>query len=68
MKRKMKRKDEHKCDCCGQGIVGMFDDCPVCGWTDDYAQRNYPDVANMPNNKMSLNQARKAWKEGRKIE
>ena len=40
--------------------------CPVCGWMDDCVQEKYPDWANCQND-MSLNEARKAWKEGRKV-
>ena len=41
--------------------------CPVCGWTDDAVQEKYPEWENCAND-MSLNEARKAYKEGRPIE
>ena len=39
---------------------------PVCGWENDYGQRAFPNVREGAN-KMSLNEARKAWKEGKQI-
>lgn len=56
-----------KCPVCGGTIDGAWNECPVCGWADDHFQEEQPDMDG-GNNKMSLNQARKAWKEGRKIE
>ena len=57
-----------KCPVCGKGIITEpFDECPVCGWADDPFQEEAPDEGG-GNNTMSLNEARKAWKEGKKIE
>ncbi|MBE6093932.1 MAG: hypothetical protein E7199_00465 [Schwartzia succinivorans] len=56
----MKKKP---CPCCGEIKVGSFETCPVCGWCNDYANIAYPDVRDLANNEMSLNEARAAWKE-----
>lgn len=61
---------KHKCPVCGQyefEEFGSFDICEVCGWEDDAYQEKYPDE-DCCANQMSLNEARKAWAEGRKIE
>ena len=53
------------CPCCGRYIFeekGQFEICPVCGWEDDPVQRREPDLAGGAN-KLSLNEARKAWEE-----
>ena len=55
-----------KCPVCEKSVVGDFDVCPVCGWENDYGQRAFPNVREGAN-KMSLNEARKAWKEGKRI-
>ena len=63
------RNSRHKCLCCGKGIVEgnqLYDICSVCGWEDDLVQAEDPDYSGGAN-QMSLNEARKAWKEGRKI-
>lgn len=54
------------CPVCGKSKLSSFEICPVCGWSNDYVQLEYPDMEN-GDNAMSLNQARKAWKEGKKI-
>ena len=53
------------CPCCGRYIFdekGKYEICPVCGWEDDPVQRREPDLAGGAN-KLSLNEARKAWAE-----
>ncbi|MBR0051781.1 MAG: hypothetical protein IJK10_08200 [Firmicutes bacterium] len=53
------------CPCCGRYIFdekGGYEICPVCGWEDDPVQRREPDLAGGAN-KLSLNEARKAWAE-----
>ena len=58
------------CPVCGNlafPYEGSFRVCPTCGWIDDYVQKEEPDEDYCANF-MSLNQARKAWKEGRPIE
>ena len=59
----------HQCSCCGQLTVeepGNYDICEVCGWEDDPVQNDRPDRAGGANH-MSLNEARAAFKEGRKV-
>ena len=58
---------EEKCQVCFKDRSGIFCTCKCCGWCDDPAQREHPDLKDMEN-KMSLNEARKAYKEGRPIE
>ena len=54
------------CPCCGEAMVHDFETCPICDWCNDYAQTDNPDLANMPNNDMSLNEARAAWQAKKK--
>ena len=54
------------CPCCGKIEVDVFETCPECGWCNDYAQEDYPDLSDMPNNKMSLNEARAAYRENQR--
>jgi len=44
----------------------LFDICEVCNWENDEVQHKHPNWGGGAN-KMSLNEARKAWKEGRKV-
>lgn len=44
-----------------------YDICEVCGWENEKYQLDHPDEDGGAN-KMSLNEARKAWAEGRRIE
>lgn len=41
--------------------------CPVCGWIDDGYQEKNPDEGYFENT-MSLNEAREAYKRGKKVE
>ena len=41
-------------------IYGDYEICPVCGWEDECLQSEDPDYAGGPN-KMSLNEAKKAY-------
>jgi hypothetical protein len=57
-----------KCPVCGKGLIEeWFDVCEVCGWEYDNLQYVKPDFKGGAN-KMSLNQAREAYKNGEKIE
>lgn len=59
-----------KCPVCREGefLEGTcYGVCPVCGWRDDHWQNEHPEVDGCANS-MSLNQARKAWKEGDPIQ
>lgn len=54
-----------KCTVCGSE-VDRFDICDTCGWQDDGVQNADPNNKGGAN-KMSLNEARKAYKENREI-
>ena len=54
------------CACCGKTMVGFFQVCKVCGWENDYFQNEEPDFAGCAN-QMSLNEAKQAYKEGKKV-
>ncbi|MDO4838562.1 MAG: CPCC family cysteine-rich protein [Clostridia bacterium] len=61
---------KYKCPCCGKYTLELkptntFQECDVCHWVDDGVQYAYHDKPGF--NKMSLNEARKAYKEGREI-
>lgn len=58
-----------KCPVCGKYEFeedGDFDICPICGWENDGVQNDDHDYTGGAN-KMSVNQARKAYKEGRAV-
>lgn len=59
-----------KCPCCGKDTLNPkysgFEICNNCGWQDDGYQEDHPDVGNCANI-MSLNEAKKAYKEGKKV-
>lgn len=60
----------HICPVCRKHKFKWFnasEECSVCGWIDDAVQEKYPDWGGCQND-MSLNEARKAYKEGRPIE
>lgn len=55
------------CPVCGKHeFSDAFEKCPVCNWENDYVQESNPEWANCAN-EMSLNDARKAYAEGREI-
>lgn len=61
--------DKVICPVCGKHEFlepGTYEICPVCGWWEDYYQLTHPDRPG-GGNLMSLNEARKAYKEGRPI-
>ena len=39
--------------------VGIYDDCPVCGWTDDIYQEHFPDKTGA--NVVSFNKAKENY-------
>ena len=68
-KYKLVTLDLGPCPCCGKETiygVGRFDICSNCRWEDDGIQRDDPDYDGGAN-EMSLNEAKKAYKEGRKV-
>lgn len=58
--------DERTYPGCGKLDGCVFCICPVCGWRNDVAQVLDKDYKNGANT-MSLNEARKAWEEGKEI-
>lgn len=59
-----------ECLVCGNFTLdenSLFDICDVCNWEDDPSALKHPDVDNWGPNKMSLNEARKAWAEGKPV-
>lgn len=62
----MKNSEINKCPVCGSKVDGEFDVCKKCGWENDLIQRDHPDFRGGAN-KMSLNEAREAYRKGEKI-
>ncbi|NLB61149.1 MAG: hypothetical protein GX802_01795 [Clostridiales bacterium] len=63
------QNEKHKCPVCKAfefEELDSFDKCAVCGWIDDSVQEEYPDEDRCAN-EMSLNEAKKAYKEGRPV-
>ncbi|CND52307.1 CPCC family cysteine-rich protein [Yersinia pseudotuberculosis] len=61
--------DEYLCPCCEKHSFyerESYEICPVCNWEDDPVQSRKPDLAGGAN-QMSLNEAREAYKQGRKV-
>ncbi len=57
-----------KCPVCGKHYFEERDDfkiCPICYWENDDLQRTHPDMSGA--NRMSLNEARSAYAEGREV-
>ena len=60
---------KHRCPVCGEYEfegTNSYDICPYCNWEDNEFQEEEPDNNGGPN-KMSLNQAREAFKKGEKV-
>ena len=61
--------ETHLCPVCGKHKFkeqNSYEICPICNWEDDGVQVDDPDYAGGAN-QMSLNQARQAYKEDRKV-
>lgn len=61
----MNNQKGYPCPCCGfltlsEAGHGSFEICPVCGWEDDDAQYNNPNLSGGANRE-SLNQARQNY-------
>lgn len=61
----MKRIIKYPCPVCGaltrtQKSYGTFEICPTCGWEDDNAQVENPNLSGGANS-LSLNEARKVY-------
>lgn len=54
------------CPCYGKEETTAFMVCSVCGWSNDFMQAEHPDMTG-GDNKMSLNQAKIAYAEGRRV-
>lgn len=57
------------CPCCNNKTLeypDFYNICDICGWEDDPGQHENPND-NIGANKMSLNEARKAYKAGKKV-
>ena len=66
----MEKKEQYPCPVCGRYEFEKEDDydiCNVCGWENEKYQITHPDEEGGAN-RMSLNQAKKAWAEGKPIE
>ena len=54
------------CACCNKCVVEFWDICDVCGWQNDLLQNKMPDYKGGAN-RMSLNEAKKAYAEGKEV-
>lgn len=52
----------NKCPVCGKSELQEYDICDFCGWENDLIQLDDPNYAGGANS-LSLNEARKKWKE-----
>ena len=67
METKKRKSDKYQCPCCKHYTLdgkpnNTFQTCSVCFWEDDGVQLNDPDYEGGANH-MSLNQARRNFKE-----
>lgn len=58
---------KNKCPCCGKTQVGEYAICDNCEWENDPLQAAHPDFRGGAN-KMSLNEAREAYRRGEKVQ
>jgi hypothetical protein len=59
---------KYNCPCCGKPTIetpDFYEICPICGWEDDPGQHAHPDDS-IGANETSLNEAREAYKRGKK--
>ena len=61
------RVQKTNCPVCAYTELEEYDFCPRCGWCIDHVQELNPDMEGGANH-MSLNEARRAWEEGNKID
>lgn len=62
-------EQKRKCKCCGEMTIDeddMFDICDNCGWESDPIQEENPDYKGGAN-QMSLNEAKEAYKQHRRV-
>jgi uncharacterized Zn finger protein (UPF0148 family) len=66
---KIKKYGDRPCPICNTPMFEKREDsyaiCPICNWEDDGLQIAYPNMSGA--NHMTLNEARKVWKEGKPI-
>ena len=65
----MENKEKYPCPVCGNATldgIATDDTCSVCGWYDEWYQRENRDIA-FANGKWTLNDAVSAWKSGKTI-
>ena len=58
-----------KCPVCGKDdeyVTRPYSICEICGWEREPAQESNPDLSGGAN-RLSLNEAKKEWKEGRTV-
>ena len=61
--------NKHECPCCNNlslSELGRWETCDVCNWEDDPIMTDNPDYSGGAMD-MSLNEARRAYREGRKV-
>lgn len=59
-------KNDRVCPCCGKTHVEEYEICDVCNWENDPVQSWKPDLKGGAN-QMSLNEARRAYKNNKPI-
>lgn len=57
---------KNQCPVCGKMMLAEFEICDFCDWENDMVQLHKPDFPGGAN-QMSLNEARVAYQEGRKV-
>lgn len=70
MNKKSKKRILYSCPCCGESTLperppGTFEICSICNWEDDLVQFNDIDYRGGAN-KISLREARAAYRDGLK--
>lgn len=63
----MKEINKIPCPCCGQTMVAEYEICDVCLWENDPAQLWKPSQSGGAN-MMSLDEARQAFRAGKKVQ
>lgn len=60
------KRDVNICPVCGETQLEDMEVCNVCEWQNDRVQLRHPDWSGCANN-MSLNEAKEAYKTGKRI-
>lgn len=61
----MSEMNKIPCPVCGKRQVGEYDICGICNWENDPIQLQHPDICGA--NKMTLTEAREAYKNGQPV-